>query len=400
MIQAVKLIQKPLLLSKRIPGKKRIDLWRVPCSDGGKGEVMGAKSMTMPSERAMRAALAARDKTYDGRFLFAVTTTGVFCRPSCAARSARPEHLRFFRDADSAVASGFRPCKRCRPTGIAPELSVLVQVAQYIEAHADERLTLDELSKQTGLSPSYFQRVFKAAFGVSPKAYQDAIRMKRFKAALKEGDDITGAIFSAGFGSISRVYGEGVRNLGMTPKAYRARGAGERIAYAHRDTALGPIIMAATERGVCFVQFGKDLGNLLEQLRAEFPMAVLVASGAQDSPELDAWIEALDAHINQGAPRPDLPLDMYGTAFQVKVWRFLLCVREGDVISYGDLAARIEKPKAVRAVASACAANRIGVLVPCHRVLRGSGELGGYRGGVERKRALLDMERRIAPQVK
>ena len=356
--------------------------------------------MTMPPEQEMRTALAVRDKAYDGRFLFAVTTTGVFCRPSCTSRPARPEHLRFFPDADSAVASGFRPCKRCRPTDIAPGLSVLVKVAQYIEAHADERLTLGGLSKQAGLSPSHLQRTFKAAFGVSPKAYQDAIRMKRFKLALKEGDDITGAIFSAGFGSISRVYGEEVRSVGMTPKAYRARGAGETIAYAYRDTALAPIIMAATARGVCFVQFGKDLENLLEQLQAEFPKARLIASTAQDDPELDAWIEALDAHINQGAPRPDLPLDMYGTAFQTKVWRFLLSVREGDVISYGDLAARIEEPKAVRAVASACAANRIGVLVPCHRVLRGNGELGGYRGGVERKRALLDMERRSAVQVK
>ena len=356
--------------------------------------------MTMPSEQEMRLALAARDRAYDGLFVFAVTTTGVFCRPSCSARPARPEHLRFFPDADSAVTSGFRPCKRCRPMDIAPGLSVLVKAAQYIEAHADERLTLGELSRQAGLSPSYFQRVFKAAFGVSPKAYQDAIRMKRFKVALKEGDDVTGAIFSAGFGSISRVYGEEARSLGMTPTAYRARGTGETIAYAYRDTALGPIMMAATARGVCFVQFGKDLGNLLEQLRAEFPMAGLITSAAQDAPELDAWIEALDAHINQGAPRPDLPLDMYGTAFQMKVWQFLLSVKEGDMISYSDLAARIEQPKAVRAVASACAANRIGVLVPCHRVLRGNGDLGGYRGGVERKRALLDMERRSAVKVK
>ena len=356
--------------------------------------------MTMPSEQEMHAAVAERDKAYDGRVFFAVTTTGVFCRPSCSARPARPENLRFFPDADSAIASGFRPCKRCRPTDIAPGLSVLVKVAQYIETHADERLTLCGLSKQAGLSPSYFQRVFKTAFGVSPKAYQDAIRMKRFKAALTEGDDVTGAIFSAGFGSISRVYGEGERNLGMTPTAYRACGAGETIAYAYRDTALGPIVMAATARGVCFVQFGKDLECLLDQLRSEFPMAKLITSAAQDAPELDAWIEALDAHISQGTPRPDLPIDMYGTAFQMKVWQFLLSVKEGDVISYGDLAARIEKPNAVRAVAAACAANRIGVLVPCHRVLRGNGELGGYRWGVERKRALLDMERRSAVQVK
>ena len=349
--------------------------------------------MTMPSEQEMRAAIAARDKTCDGRFFFGVITTGVFCRPSCAARAARPENLRFFPDAESAWTAGFRACKRCRPAEIAPGLLKLVQIARYIESHADERLSLAALAKQAGLSPSRFQRVFKAAFGVSPKAYQDAVRIKRLKSALKEGDEVTGAIFSAGFGSVSRVYGEPARTIGMTPKAYRSGGAGETIAYICRDTALGPMIMAATERGVCCVQFGGNAVTLVEQLRAEFPKAKLIASAAQHAPELDAWIQALDAHISHGAPRPDLPLDLRGTAFQVMVWRFLLSVREGDAISYGELAARIEKPKAVRAVASACAANRIGVLVPCHRVLRGDGSLGGYRWGLERKRALLDAER-------
>lgn len=349
--------------------------------------------MTMPSEQEMRAAIAARDKACDGHFFFGVITTGVFCRPSCAARPARPENLRFFPGVESALAAGFRPCKRCRPMEIAPNLNRLVEIARYIESHADERLTLGKLAKQADLSPSRFQRVFKAAFGVSPKAYQDSVRMKRFKLALKEGDDVTGAIFSAGFGSVSRVYGEQVRNIGMTPKAYRSSGAGETIAYICRDTALGSMMIAATERGVCFVQFGENMETLLEQLRAEFPKAKLIASCAQDAPELDTWIEALDAHISQGAPRPDLPLDLRGTAFQMKVWRFLLSVRDGDVISYGELAAGIEKPKAVRAVASACAANRIGVLVPCHRVLRGDGSLGGYRWGLARKRALLDAER-------
>ncbi len=347
----------------------------------------------MLSERKMRAAIATRDKTCDGRFFYGVITTGVFCRPSCAARPARPENLRFFPDAESALAAGFRPCKRCRPAEPTPGLNKLVEVARYIETHAEERLTLGKLAKQADLSPSRFQRVFKATFGVSPKAYQDSIRMKRFKTALKEGDDVTGAIYSAGFGSVSRVYGEQVRNIGMTPKAYRSSGAGETIAYICRDTALGSMMIGATERGVCFVQFGEDADTLLEQLRAEFPKAKLTASSAQDAPELDSWIEALDAHISQGAPRPDLPLDLRGTAFQMKVWRFLLSVRDGDVISYGELAAGIEKPKAVRAVASACAANRIGVLVPCHRVLRGDGSLGGYRWGLARKRALLDAER-------
>ena len=352
--------------------------------------------MPMPSEHKMRAAVAARDQTSDHRFLYAVTTTGVFCRPSCASRPARPENLRFFPDVESARAAGFRPCKRCRPTDAAPRLGRLVSVARFIEAHAAERLTLRDLAGPVGLSPSYLQRVFKAQFGVSPKAYQDAVRMKRFKASLKDGDGVTGAIFSAGYGSLSRVYGERARNLGMTPKAYRAGGAGETIAYAWRDTALGAVLMAATERGVCFAQFGEDLETLLERLRREFPKAALVASDAQEAPELDAWVEALEAHLGRSAPRPELPLDLRGTAFQMRVWRFLLSVEDGEVISYGELAARIERPGAARAVASACAANRVAVLVPCHRVLRGDGNLGGYRWGLERKRALLDAERRRA----
>ena len=286
------------------------------------------------------------------------------------------------------------PDARRRPGDPESRLTRLVEAARHIEAHAEEPLTLRELAGRAGLSPSRFQRVFKAAFGVSPKAYQDAVRMKRLKTALRDGDGVTGAIFSAGFGSLSRVYGERVRNIGMTPRAYRAGGAGETIAYASRETALGALLMAGTERGVAFVQFGEDPEALLDQLRREFPNAALVASDAQEAPELDAWITALETHLAGGAPRPDLPLDLRGTAFQMKVWRFLLSVREGDVISYGELAARIDQPGAARAVASACAANRIAVLVPCHRVLCGDGELGGYRWGLERKRALLDAERR------
>ena len=285
------------------------------------------------------------------------------------------------------------PDQHCRPGNPESRLTQLVEAARYIEAHAEERLTLRELAGQVGLSPSRFHRVFKAAFGVSPKAWQDAVRMKRLKTALREGDGVTGAIFSAGFGSLSRVYGERVRNIGMTPGAYRAGGAGETIAYASRDTALGALLMAATGRGVAFVQFGEDPEALLDQLRREFPNADLIASDAQEAPALDAWIAALETHLAGGAPRPELPLDLRGTAFQMKVWRFLLSVREGDVISYGELARGIERPQAARAVAAACAANRVAVLVPCHRVLRGDGGLGGYRWGLERKRALLDAER-------
>lgn len=217
--------------------------------------------------------------------------------------------------------------------------------------------------------------------------------MERFKESLKKGTSVTGAIFSSGYGSISRVYGGATRNIGMAPKAYQAGGGGETITYACRETVLGPMVMAATEKGVCFVQFGEDEESLVRKLQEEFPEAEFAASPAQHTPELDAWVDALDMHISKGSPRPDLPLDLQGTAFQMKVWRFLLSVREGDVISYSELAEQIEKPKAARAVASACAANRIGVLIPCHRVIRGDGNLGGYRWGLERKRSLLDAER-------
>jgi len=349
--------------------------------------------MSMPSEQHMHAAVAARDSSFDGQFYYGVVTTGVFCQPSCKARKAKPENLRFFASMEAAMLAGFRPCKRCQSGEPLAQRQRLVEIARFIEQHADERLTLADLAERAQLSSSRLQRVFKQAFGVSPKTYQDAVRMKQFRRSLKAGEDVTDAIYASGYGSISRVYGEPGRNIGMTPKAYRAGGAGETISWACRETALGPMVMAATDNGVCFVQFGDDEATLLAQLQQEFPRASLSRSPAQAAPALDAWMAALDQHISEGAPRPDLPLDMRGTAFQVKVWRFLLSVREGDVLSYTELAQQIDKPKAARAVASACARNRIAILIPCHRVLRGDGSLGGYRWGLERKRALLDAER-------
>lgn len=258
--------------------------------------------------------------------------------------------------------------------------------------HALETLTLTCLADVVGLSPSRFQRLFKEAVGVSPKVYQDSLRMRHFKATLKEGEGVTEAIYSSGYGSLSRVYGEATRNIGMTPKVYRSGGLGETISYVCRDTFLGLMAMAATEKGVCFVQFGDDEKSLVSMLKDEFPNAEINASSTQNAPELNAWIKALNKHISEGSPRPDLPLDMRGTAFQIKVWRFLLSIREGDVLSYSELAEQINNPKAARAVASACAKNRIGVLIPCHRVLRNDGNLGGYRWGMDRKKILLEKE--------
>jgi AraC family transcriptional regulator of adaptative response/methylated-DNA-[protein]-cysteine methyltransferase len=349
--------------------------------------------MSMMPEKQMRAAIKARDYACDGRFVYAIVTTGVFCRPSCAARPARPENYRFFPNAGAAEEAGFRPCKRCRPTERQSDIANLIESARYVIAHADETLTLSKLAKRAGLSVSRYQRAFSAAIGISPKALQDAARMGELKKALKSGDAIAGAIFEAGYGSTSRVYGEAVRSTGMTPGVYRAGGTGEVISYACRNTVLGWLLMAATDRGVCSAQFGDSTDALIAQLKEEFPNADIKPSKAAQSPDLNVWIDALDAHLAEKGPRPDVPLDLKGTAFQVKVWRFLLSIKDGDIVSYGEAAAALGKPKAHRALATACGKNRVAVLVPCHRVLRGNGDLGGYRWGVERKRALLDAER-------
>jgi AraC family transcriptional regulator of adaptative response/methylated-DNA-[protein]-cysteine methyltransferase len=349
--------------------------------------------MDMPSERIMQRAVAERDTAFDGRFFYGVVTTGVFCRPSCTSRPAKAEHLRYFADSRSALAAGFRPCKRCSPIPNDGELDRLVAVARHIEQHSQETLRLVDLGRLAGLSPSHLQRRFKRLFGVSPKAYQESVRMRNFRSSLQRGEAVTNAIYEAGFGSPSRLYGEASRSIGMTPGAYRAGGRGERIGYACCESPLGPLLLAATDKGVCCVRFGASNEELHEQLQAEFPEAELVASAEAARPELRAWVEALNLHIASGGPLPELPLDMRGTAFQIMVWRFLLGVREGEVLSYSELAQRLNKPRAARAVASACAANRIGLLIPCHRVLRSDGGLGGYRWGVERKRVLLEIER-------
>lgn len=350
-------------------------------------------------EAAMRRAVRERDSAADGRFYYAVVTTGVYCRPSCAARPARPENLRFYPTTAAAAAAGYRPCRRCRPDQAAPELAAMTDLARYIEAHSDERLTLDALATRAGLSRSRLQRCFKAVFGLSPHAYQTGLRLGHFKTALRAGDTVTEALHGAGFSSPSRLYGNPAHNIGMSPSAYRSGGAGETIHFAARRTDLGWLLMAATDRGVCFAQFGPNESHLRQQLAREFPHAELRPSAAAGSPSLDAWVDALADHLQGAAPRPELPLDLRGTAFQMAVWRFLLSVPEGSVVSYGEVAAGIDRPTAVRAAASACAANRIAVLIPCHRVLRGDGALGGYRWGPERKRALLDRERgQAAPE--
>ncbi len=266
-------------------------------------------------------------------------------------------------------------------------------LAAYIERNATEPLPLAHLAARAQLSPTHLQRTFTAHLGVSPKAFHDAARFALLKRGLRDGKKIIDAIADAGFESTSRVYGSTTRNLGMTPSIYRDGGAGQTLTHAFRETAFGPLLLAATDRGVCFAQFGTDESALIDQLQSEFPRATLGRFSAQDAPELEAWIEALEAHLVGTAPRPSIPLDLRGTSFQIRVWKFLLTVPEGAVMSYGELARGIGLPRAVRAAAAACAANQVAVLVPCHRVLRADGKLGGYRWGIERKRRLLARER-------
>lgn len=347
----------------------------------------------VPSEAEMRQAISDRDGDYDDLFFYGVITTGVFCLPSCAARPARPENLRFYFDTSTAESAGFRPCKRCRPEARSSERQALIELAQFIAQNASEPLTLQTLAQRVDMGTTVLQKRFKALFDVSPKEYQNKQRLKEFKTALRSGSNITTASQDAGFSSSSRVFNAASRNIGMTPTAYRAGGEGETIYHAYRTTELGPLLMAATRKGVCFVQFGVDDLSLLSQLKREFPNAALKSSRAEHSPELDAWIEGLNNHLAGQAPKPDVPLDIRGTVFQIRVWRYLLSIKEGDVVSYAEVARGIGRATATRAVASSCARNRIGVLIPCHRVLRGDGALSGYRWGVERKRSLIALER-------
>lgn len=270
--------------------------------------------------------------------------------------------------------------------------SRILQVAQTIEAAAEEVLNLDMLAKQAAISPYYLQRKFKAMFGVSPKEFQNAIRIQRFKQSLKDGTSITDAIFAAGFGSSSRIYEQVNQKLGMTPSAYRDGGKDLTIAFAIRHTLFGQMIMAATERGVCFVHFADNITQLLQALHNEFPRSELVPTPEHMSSELDLWITALEAHLSGKGPSPRLPLHLRGTAFQLSVWKFLISIKEGETVSYKHVAEGIAAPKSYRAVANACGANKVAILIPCHRVLRGDGQLGGYRWGEQVKAKLLNQE--------
>lgn len=335
-------------------------------------------------------AVLARDATADGRFYYAVRTTGVYCRPSCPARRPRREHVAFFYTPEAAEEAGFRACRRCAPRAVRPDQQVVARVQALLEAN-DPPPVLAALGRAVGLSPSHLQRVFRRATGLSPRQYAAARRAERLKAALRDGSSVTNATYDAGYGSSRALYDAAPAALGMPPRVYRDGGRGERIAYGIADSPVGRVLVAATERGVCAVHFGDD-AVVLEALRAEFPRATLVP----DTRAVAAPTRAVLDHLAGQAAPADLVLDGRGTAFQQRVWAALRAIPMGQTRSYGEIAAAIGAPGAARAVARACATNPVALLVPCHRVVQAGGQPGGYRWGAARKRALLERERALA----
>jgi AraC family transcriptional regulator of adaptative response/methylated-DNA-[protein]-cysteine methyltransferase len=351
-----------------------------------------------PSDDACWAAVQARDARLDGRFVFAVATTGVFCHPSCRSRQPLRKNVRFFATAALARAAGFRACQRCRPETprtARPSDDRAPQWCAWIRQRvADgEPVRLDDLANEFGLSPTHLQRIFQAAVGVSPRRYAEAVRQELFRGRLREAPTVTDAIYDAGFSSSSRAYEK--QPLGMTPRAYRAGGRDQDVAFAILDLPelrdLGRVLVAATDRGVCAVMLGGTDAQLRAQLQDELPAARLVPVVAPFSRQLSGWIAALRQHL-RGAGTMDLPLDVRGTALRLRVWSYLRTIPRGEVRTYAQVAAAVGHPRAVRAVASACANNPVAVVVPCHRVLRADGGMGGYRWGLARKRKLLAAE--------
>jgi AraC family transcriptional regulator, regulatory protein of adaptative response / methylated-DNA-[protein]-cysteine methyltransferase len=354
--------------------------------------------MTTKSERLAAAivsdprwaAVRARDASANGTFVYSVRSTGVYCRPSCAARAARPENIQFHPTAEDAERAGFRPCKRCRPDRPAeasPHAALIGELCRLIE-QAEQPPSLEALARRAGLSPYYLHRIFKATVGVTPRQFADAHRRTRVHRELSRSSTVTEAIYGAGYNSSGRFYEQSGAVLGMTPKRYRAGGADTTIRFAVGECSLGSVLVAASERGVCSITLGDNPEMLVRELQDRFPRAQLV--GAE--PDFERLVARVVALVEAPDEAVDLPLDVRGTAFQQRVWQALRAIPPGTTVSYSEIAERIGAPRSVRAVAGAVASNVIAVAIPCHRVVHLDGSLSGYRWGVERKRALLERE--------
>jgi AraC family transcriptional regulator of adaptative response/methylated-DNA-[protein]-cysteine methyltransferase len=337
-----------------------------------------------------------RDASADDRLLYGVTTTGIYCRPSCPSRRPKRDNVAFFSSAEAAERAGFRACQRCKPNQAKSPNGAVERARDFIDSHisdfGDERITLDVLGEAAGLSPYHLQRKFKEKLGLTPSQYMRARKSERLKGELKRGETVSRASYGAGYGSSSRVYDDADSRLGMTPATYRRGGAGARIEYVIAPTSLGTLLVGATDRGICAVTLGDDAKTLEAALEREYPAAMRARVADPDS-SLRRWVEDIVAAVDGGTSRVDVPLDVQASAFQWKVWRELQRIPFGETRSYSDIANAIGSPKAVRAVASACANNRVAVVIPCHRVVRQTGSLGGYRWGIERKRQLIEKER-------
>ena len=335
------------------------------------------------------AAVEGRDPRADGAFVYAVRTTGVYCRPTCRSRRPNRANVAFFDAPEAAELAGFRACKRCQPRAIRPESGHARMVERACSLlEGSEGMTLDQLAATVGLSPGYFHRVFKGTVGVTPKEFAMSVRLKRLQDGLAGGESVAGGILGAGFGSIGRGYDESAEGLGMTPGQYRKGGEGRAIRYASAGTSLGRVLVAATDRGICSIELGDSDDELIARLIERFPNAEL----AGDDPEFAARLEKVVAMVDRPGTGLDLPLDIRGTAFQRQVWEALRAIPFGSTTTYTEVARSIGRPDAVRAVAGACASNKLAIVIPCHRVIRGDGGLAGFGWGIERKRTMLDRE--------
>ena len=362
-----------------------------------------AMQATRPNEKRWQA-VQMRDRSADGAFVYAVRSTGIYCRPSCASRKPRREQVEFFSLPDAAEQRGFRACLRCRPRLARlsdPRSAVVAGVCREIEAQIDAdggkaadgdgreiRMTLGTLSSAAGMSAHQLERAFRSVMGISPRQYADARRMRRLKSRLRKGDDVTTALYDAGFGSSSRLYERAPAQLGMTPATYRQGGTGMKIHYTIVSSPLGRLLVGATDRGISALYLGKDDGSLESSLRKEYPRAEI----QRDRNGLEGWVRKILEHLRGREPNLDLPTDVQATAFQRCVWEELRKIPYGATRTYSQVARAIGKPTAIRAVARACATNPVSVVVPCHRVVREDGNLAGYRWGLERKLALLQHE--------
>ena len=343
-------------------------------------------------------AVLQRDASRDGSFVFAVRSTGIYCRPSCPARRPRREQVSFFQLPEAAERQGFRACKRCHPRRARtsdPRIELVRRICHAIDAHDEEPQTLQTLSAETGVSAHHLQRTFKEVMGITPRQYADSRRLKKFKTKVKDGSSVTNAMYDAGYGSSRALYERSSEHLGMTPATYGKGGRGMRIVYTIGDCTLGRLLVAATERGICSVALGDSDTELTTKLFTEYPQAAIDSRDTKISPSLNLWLNEILGRLKGNSARIDLPLDIQATAFQWRVWEELRRIPFGETRSYQEIANAIGKPKAVRAVASACANNQAALVIPCHRVIRRDRSLGGYRWGLERKRQLLEGEQRL-----